>query len=156
MKKGFTLIELLIVVAIIGILAGVGIPMYNGYMTTSKIKASTANHRNIVNFVTTNLTKCASGASSIKLQTRSSGPMQNINCQSSAFFFAQSFVKHFDNTGSVNPFRADKSTGVKFESSWGEQGQTRIWHKGNYVTIISNIGREDGFNEFIQASILKE
>ena len=37
LKKSFTLIELLIVVAIIGILAGVGIPMYNGYVQQSKI-----------------------------------------------------------------------------------------------------------------------
>ena len=33
---GFTLIELLIVVAIICILAGVGIPLYNGYIADSK------------------------------------------------------------------------------------------------------------------------
>ena len=158
MKKNsaFTLIELLIVVAIIGILAGVGIPMYNGYIVKSKITASTQNHKNIVNFIATNLTKCASGVSSIKLQLNSNGPMTDFSCNSSSFLFAQNFVKHFDNKGSINPFRADKSTGVKFESSWGEQGQTRIWYKGNYVTIISNIGKEDGFNEFIEASILKE
>jgi type IV pilus assembly protein PilE len=33
---GFTLIELLIVVAIISIIAGIGVPMYNGYIQSSK------------------------------------------------------------------------------------------------------------------------
>ena len=47
LKKSFTLIELLIVVAIIGILAGVGIPMYNGYIVKSKITATNQNHKNI-------------------------------------------------------------------------------------------------------------
>ena len=44
MKKAFTLIELLIVVAIIGILAGVGIPMYNGYMADAKMKMVKEQH----------------------------------------------------------------------------------------------------------------
>ena len=44
-KKAFTLIELLIVVAIIGILAGVGVPMYNGYMATAKVQSSATNHK---------------------------------------------------------------------------------------------------------------
>jgi len=35
-SKGFTIIELLIVVAIIGILAAVGVPMYQGYMTSAR------------------------------------------------------------------------------------------------------------------------
>ena len=48
MKKGFTLIELLIVVAIIGILASVGIPMYNGYMENAKINACQSNHQQMI------------------------------------------------------------------------------------------------------------
>ena len=47
LTAGFTLIELLIVVAIIGILAGVGIPMYNGYIKDSKESVAQNNLRAI-------------------------------------------------------------------------------------------------------------
>jgi len=43
-KKSFTLIELLVVVAIIGILAAVGTPIFQGFMTTAKINAAKENH----------------------------------------------------------------------------------------------------------------
>ena len=156
MKKNsaFTLIELLIVVAIIGILAGVGIPMYNGYIVKSKITASTQNHKNIVNFISVNLTKCASGASSVKLKIDSRWPMQDIACNKSTNQFAEYFGHHFGNTGWINPYT--KSIDLRTASGCGTLGQTRISHTGNYLTITTNVGTEDGKNKCITNTMLKE
>ena len=50
-QKAFTLIELLVVVAIIGILAAVGVVAYNGYTKSAKINATKANHKTISKFI---------------------------------------------------------------------------------------------------------
>ena len=67
MKKGFTLVELLVVVAILGVLAAVGIVSYGGYITSAKETVAKSNHYNLVKFFEIQLQGCASGNESMDL-----------------------------------------------------------------------------------------
>ena len=56
LQKGFSLVELLVVVAIIGVLAGVGIVGYQSYTDSAKSRVGVANFNSVKRFVETELT----------------------------------------------------------------------------------------------------
>ena len=58
-NKAFTLIELLVVVAIIGILAAVGVVAYNGYTASAKASTTKSNHNIVVKEINLISLKCS-------------------------------------------------------------------------------------------------
>ena len=63
--RGFTLIELLVVVAIIGILAAVGVVAYNGYTSAAKKSSTKTIHAQTLKYISAEVMKCSLGESHI-------------------------------------------------------------------------------------------
>ena len=146
-KKAFTLIELLIVVAIIGILAGVGVPMYNGYMATAKVQSTATNHANVKSFVASTLTKCSAGSTYVMLGS------DNRQCCQSASAWASYFRTYF-NSINKNPYGENPYSGWIMATPSGSPriGQTAIGSTNNHIAIRTNVGNESGGNAYLPAS----
>lgn len=152
MKKSFTLIELLIVVAIIGILAGVGIPMYNDYMADAKINASKTNINNLSNYFQAELYKCNLGHDYIFLMPDvKPWFMCSWNKGNKASNIAANYLASFLQANYINPY--DKSLhAIKFGYGAcpnmqlaGEIYADRIvTPNGDAVLLTSKIANEAG------------
>ena len=106
-RSAFTLIELLIVVAILCILAAVGIPMYQGYQSTAKYNASLANFNNASSFISAELTKCGIIDIMSLKQAPSAGATPYSPCKNTASDLTTKLVAHFKHDQWKNPYTSE-------------------------------------------------
>ena len=164
-RNGFTLIELLVVVAIIGILAAVGVVAYNGYTKAAKINAAKANLKTISSWL---------AAESTKVCSAKQGPNKNgmlfedgnydtwIRCTDDGTLLAYAGSHYFHkNLIFKNPYTGenaipDKAISASFNitrsglktvsSNYVSKGEIMFFNLGGekMSVVFSNIGDKNG------------
>jgi type IV pilus assembly protein PilA len=155
--KGFTLIELLVVVAIIGILAAIGVVSFSGFTGSAKINATKANHAQAIKSISAELKKCEIQGGSLSLMSTSgSATVNSVTCAKSSTTTAAmvtAFVNHFNNSKFTNPY---DPTSSGFATSGSTIGQTIVTSSSATITLTTNYTDSNNATQTITATITDE
>ena len=133
-NKGFTLIELLVVVAIIGVLAAVGVTAFSGFQANAKKQAMKSIHNNLVKKVAAELKKCSIGNTTFFNDTDRNGNNYSRPCHSSSATMAE-YARQgaYTTSKDKNPWTTTEYA-VYYGSSY-VKGRTYIWRSGSNVFL---------------------
>ena len=148
-KKKGCLIIILILFSFFVIIGVVGINMSQSFMLNAQISSTETNHENSKRYIAASFKKCSSGSTYLTMGAIS------VKCNSDMPEFVNRFSDFF-NLLNGNPYNTSVNAVNNSSNKTPPLGSSSIYYSGNNITIITNIGDEDGGDVYLNDIIVRD